>query len=219
MERVDRLVRHQRSAKRAGAREGARATRAWRWVFVVGLGGSVAARGNRHRPRCSNHDDFVDRGTSDAAFALRRTLHFDELPLATVRPVREDANASEAGPLVHRDRPAVEAGDGQRELLRARSGGGRTRALPQGSFLRGRVLSSRDGGQGRSRASRRVAVCSGRNRSACRPRLRPPRSRRLAPPDQATRPDRPGRTSSRRTRTGQGTASARSPRRPPGSST
>ena len=48
---------------------------------------------------------------------LRGTPHFDELPLATVRPVREDADGSEAGPLVHSDRPAVEAGDGERELL------------------------------------------------------------------------------------------------------
>jgi hypothetical protein len=49
--------------------------------------------------------------------SLRRTPHFDELPLAAVGPVRKGADGSEAGPLVHGDRPAVEAGDGERELL------------------------------------------------------------------------------------------------------
>src|SRR6476660_1010311 len=48
---------------------------------------------------------------------LRRTPHFDELPLAAACPVRVDADGSEAGPLVHGDRPAVEADDGERELL------------------------------------------------------------------------------------------------------
>jgi transposase len=41
--------------------------------------------------------------------SLCRTPHFDELPLATVRPMREHAHGSEAGPFVHSDRPAVEA--------------------------------------------------------------------------------------------------------------
>ena len=47
------------------------------------------------------------------------SAHLDELALAPARPVIEDANGDEASTLVDGDRATIEAGDGQRELLRS----------------------------------------------------------------------------------------------------
>jgi hypothetical protein len=57
-----------------------------------------------------------------------RSLHLDELPLGTIRPVLVGADGGEAGALVDGDRPAVEARDREPELVRCEAAAGEVQA-------------------------------------------------------------------------------------------
>jgi hypothetical protein len=61
---------------------------------------------------------------SRAPRLARGSLHLDELPFGTVRPMFVRAGGDEAGALIDRDRAAVEARDREPERLRGEAAGG-----------------------------------------------------------------------------------------------